>query len=175
MVGRLRRFALNSDIKARIQPSPSLLMRMANVTYLTDVTTISVQITRDSDPSTGNAAGLSPARFNTVFRVYSGLVPISPHTTPRAVRLSKGSLREICGGSPFSASATCGRESYGAGGTLCPPEAMRSPHAIKSEREGFRVVVAFVAPCRPRRQFRLTVAILALTWMFCELRPGFWP
>src|ERR1700730_18067600 len=110
MVGRLRRFALNSDIKARIQPSPSLLMRMANVTYLTDVTTISVQITRDSDPSTVNAPGLSPARFNTVFRVYSGLVPISPKTTPSAARLSKGRLPAICGGGPVSARVAGGRE-----------------------------------------------------------------
>src|SRR6202035_2123514 len=142
MMGRLRRFTLNSDIKARIPPSPSLLMRMAKVTYLTDVTMIRVQITRDSDPSTVNASGLSPARFNTVFRVYSGLVPISPNTTPSAARLSKGRLPAICGGAPFSARAADGRESCGAGGKLSTPEAMRSPHAIKRERKEFRVVVA---------------------------------
>src|ERR1700732_5477522 len=134
MMGRLLRFKLNSDIKARIPPSPSLLMRMAKVTYLTEVTMISVQITRDSDPSTVNASGLSPARFNTVFRVYSGLVPISPNTTPSAARLSKGRLAALFGGAPVSATATGCRESVGAGGKLSPPEAMRSPHAIKLRR-----------------------------------------
>src|ERR1700719_5122709 len=150
MAGRLPRFTLNSDIKARIPPSPSLSMRMANVTYLTDVTMISVQITRDSDPSTVNASGLSPARFNTVFRVYSGLVPISPNTTPSAPRLSKGRLAAIFGGAPFSATATRGPESYGAGGTLCPPEAMRSPHAVKRKRDGVydRGRVCRTAPAR---------------------------
>ncbi len=103
-------------------------MRMANATYFTEVMMISVQITSDSDPSTVNASDLSPARLNTVFRVYSGLVPMSPNTTPSAARLSDGRLAAIFGRVPFAATATGGRESCGAGATLCPPEPMRSPH-----------------------------------------------
>src|SRR2546430_17066217 len=111
MVGRWPRFTLNRDIRARMPPSPSVAMRIAEVTYLTQVIMISVQITSDSGPSTVDASGLSPARLNTVFRVYSGLVPISPNTTPSAARLSDGRLAAIRGRAPFAATADGDRKS----------------------------------------------------------------
>src|SRR5580700_2133330 len=82
MTGRLRRFTPSNDINARMPPSPSLSTRIAKPTYLTHVTTISVQTISDSAPST--ACGSLPPRPSTVFSVYSGLVPMSPNTTPSA-------------------------------------------------------------------------------------------
>lgn len=65
-------------------PSPRLPMRMANMAYLSEVTITSVQKISDSRPRITGADGASPERNSTVFRVYNGLVPISPNTTPKA-------------------------------------------------------------------------------------------
>ena len=66
-------------------PSPLLSARMMNTTYLSDTTMISAQKTNDKIPMTLGAVAASgwwPA--NTSFKVYSGLVPMSPNTTPMA-------------------------------------------------------------------------------------------
>ena len=71
-------------------PSPSLSARRTNTTYLTD--TISVidqktsEITPYTSPRVGRTAPLSME--NTVCSAYSGLVPMSPYTTPSAPSIS---------------------------------------------------------------------------------------
>ena len=56
-------------MSARIPPSPSLSTRIANDTYLMDVTMMSVQITSDSAPSVAVGSGLPPVRPRTVLSV----------------------------------------------------------------------------------------------------------
>jgi hypothetical protein len=69
ITGRCRPFTPRSDIKARMPPSPSLLMRIANPTYFTEVMRISVQMISDSEPSTATESGRSPVRLSTVLNV----------------------------------------------------------------------------------------------------------
>ncbi len=59
----------SSDISARMPPSPSLSMLIANVTYLTEVIKISVQMISESAPSTVSCVGAAPVMFKTVFNV----------------------------------------------------------------------------------------------------------
>ncbi|MNZ77939.1 hypothetical protein D3C78_964960 [compost metagenome] len=73
-------------------PSPRLSIRMANMAYFSEVTITSVQKISDSRPRITGGDGASPERNSTVFRVYSGLVPISPNTTPNAPPASSGRL-----------------------------------------------------------------------------------
>jgi hypothetical protein len=83
MTGRLLRFTPSKAINARMPPSPSLSMRMAKPAYFTEVMTINVQTSSEITPKM--VCGLSPpVMSSTVLKVYSGLVPISPNTTPRA-------------------------------------------------------------------------------------------
>ena len=42
---------------------------------------------RDNAPSVAAASGFAPVMLRTVFRVYRGLVPMSPKTTPSAAKL----------------------------------------------------------------------------------------
>ncbi len=66
-------------------PSPSLSARVMIVTYLTVTTSTSAQNTSDRMPSTVSWSAASPnAGSKAIFRVYSGLVPMSPNTTPIA-------------------------------------------------------------------------------------------
>ena len=72
-------------INAMMPPSPLLSARMTRLTYLTATTMISDQVTSDSTPSTVLACGRRPCTGRKVScMVYSGLVPMSPNTTPRA-------------------------------------------------------------------------------------------
>src|ERR1035438_913581 len=87
MTGRGLSLTPSSDMRARMPPSPSLLMRMANETYLIVATMIKVQMTSESVPSITPRSGFLPVRARTVFKVYSGLVRISPKTTPNAAKL----------------------------------------------------------------------------------------
>jgi hypothetical protein len=66
-----------SDTNARMPPSPSLSARITTATYLIEVVITSVQTMSDSMPIA--VVGMTPpAQSSAVFKVYSGLVPISP-------------------------------------------------------------------------------------------------
>ena len=66
-------------------PSPSLSARMITMTYFNVTTSSSDQKPSDSSPRTVSASGVRPkCGWNISLIVYSGLVPMSPNTTPTA-------------------------------------------------------------------------------------------
>src|SRR5450631_3243466 len=79
-------FSRNNATSARMPPSPSLSARMIRTTYLTDTTIAIDQITIEMTPKTSAGVGLTLlwSMLKTICSAYSGLVPISPKTTPRA-------------------------------------------------------------------------------------------
>ena len=82
-----------SVINAMMPPSPRLSARITNVTYLIATTLTSAQVTSDSTPSTVLSDGCRPySGRNTSPSVYSGLVPMSPNTTPIAPTISAALL-----------------------------------------------------------------------------------
>ena len=69
-------------------PSPLLSARMMKVRYLTVTTIVSDQKISDRTPSrSATAASAADPRMHSL-SVYSGLVPMSPKTTPSAPRQS---------------------------------------------------------------------------------------
>ncbi|CFP63874.1 Uncharacterised protein [Bordetella pertussis] len=72
-----------SSSSASVPPSPRLSARSTSVTYLSDTTIMSSQNRMESTPSTW-AGCRSSMVFRQARKVYSGLVPISPYTTPNA-------------------------------------------------------------------------------------------
>jgi hypothetical protein len=82
--GTWRALRWASASNAMMPPSPRLSARMMKSTYLIDTTMISDQNTRLSAPSTFAGVADTPCSPNTSFSVYSGLVPMSPKTTPTA-------------------------------------------------------------------------------------------
>ena len=90
-------------------PSPWLLARMISVTYFSDTTTSSDHTMADTTPMTfAGSSGRPLAGSNTVFIVYSGLVPMSPNTMPMAARASagKGAWCATAGAHALSAAGT---------------------------------------------------------------------
>ena len=78
-----------SASSAMVPPSPRLSARITSTTYLSDTTITSDQKMVDRPPKM--LAGLSgmPCTGEKVsFTAYSGLVPMSPNTTPSAARVS---------------------------------------------------------------------------------------
>src|SRR5690348_960788 len=74
-----------SAIIAMIPPSPLLSARMMKVTYFSATTISNVHSTSDSTPSTLNVVtGMPCWSLKASLKVYSGLVPRSPNTTPIA-------------------------------------------------------------------------------------------
>ena len=72
-------------IKAKIPPSPLLLARMINITYLNETTTIKAQNTIEITPNTASLEKGTPCcGLKHSFRAYKGLVAMSPKTTPMA-------------------------------------------------------------------------------------------
>ena len=68
-------------------PSPSLSARMTRSTYVTVTTIITDQKISEMIPkmlSVVAVTGCGSPGLKTVWTVYSGLVPMSPKTTPRA-------------------------------------------------------------------------------------------
>lgn len=73
----------SSPTSASRPPSPSLSVRSRSPTYSTVTTSINVQIASEVRPYTVSASTASPsARIARI--AYSGLVPMSPNTTPTA-------------------------------------------------------------------------------------------
>ena len=60
---------------------------------------ISDQNTSDSTPSTAAGVGVMPCVPRVSFMVYSGLVPMSPNTTPIAPSASAATRRAVSGAS----------------------------------------------------------------------------
>src|SRR5690242_11765 len=78
-----------SVISAMMPPSPLLSARITRLTYFTATTRISDQVTSERIPSTVAGRGCRPCSGRKVScMVYSGLVPMSPNTTPIAPRIS---------------------------------------------------------------------------------------
>src|SRR5215470_11235161 len=74
-------------ISAMIPPSPSLSARMTRETYVTVTISVTDQKISETTPkmlSVDTATGWGSPGLKTVWTVYSGLVPMSPKTTPRA-------------------------------------------------------------------------------------------
>ena len=69
-----------------IPPSPSLSARMMNVTYLIETTSVIDQNTSEMTPRRRPVVACTApwSSEKTVCIAYSGLVPMSPKTTPRA-------------------------------------------------------------------------------------------
>ncbi len=83
----VRRFNANSDM---IPPSPLLSARMITMTYLKLMVSIMHQKIRDRIPST-EASLMARCAVRKHWRsAYSGLVPISPKTTPSAASVITG-------------------------------------------------------------------------------------
>ncbi len=79
-------------------PSPWLSARITSTTYFSDTTTISAQKISDSTPSTASGVTVRPwAGLRHSLKAYSGLVPMSPNTTPNAARVKAARLLEWAG------------------------------------------------------------------------------
>src|SRR6266566_210153 len=80
----------SSAASAITPPSPWLSARMMTLTYLTETTRVTDQNTSEMTPYTSPAVGWTfPwSREKTVCSAYSGLVPMSPNTTPSAASIS---------------------------------------------------------------------------------------
>src|SRR5579859_7601726 len=79
-----------SAVSAMMPPSPWLSARMMNVTYLIETIIVIDQNTSEITPYTslGVVWTAWPLAVNTVCSAYSGLVPMSPNTTPSAPSVS---------------------------------------------------------------------------------------
>src|SRR5579884_1282738 len=120
-----------SAVSAMMPPSPWLSARMMNITYLTETTIVIDQNTSEITPYTSLGVAWTAWRLavNTVCRAYSGLVPMSPNTTPSAPSVSPTIP-------PFAADAEIERPTSGAGGSarggggwrVCAPERARGCH-----------------------------------------------
>ena len=93
-----------SASSAMMPPSPWLLARMMRVTYLSVTTTMSDQKISETMPIRLPGVKVSPlAGSKTVCMTYSGLVPMSPKTTPSAPQgqgPTVGRFRSIGHGKP---------------------------------------------------------------------------
>ncbi len=75
----------DSAISARMPPSPLLSARMTNSTYLSDTTITIAQNSMEMMPSTAALEnGMPCSGLKHSLSAYSGLVPMSPNTTPTA-------------------------------------------------------------------------------------------
>jgi len=92
-----------SAISAMMPPSPRLSARMMSTTYFSDTTIISAQKIVDSPPRMlSGVSGMPWSGENVSLTAYSGLVPMSPKTTPSASNVSAAweerRLRASCSG-----------------------------------------------------------------------------
>ena len=91
-------FCSSRASRARMPPSPRLSARRMNPMYFTLTTLISDQTISDSTPTTFAGVGSTPCSpLKHSFRAYSGLVPMSPYTTPSAVSDSRVSCFPVAG------------------------------------------------------------------------------
>src|SRR4051812_6200554 len=89
--GCLRIACCASAISAMMPPSPRLSARMISTTYFSDTTTISAQKIVDRPPRMLSVVSAMPwSGENVSFTAYSGLVPMSPNTTPSAASVRAG-------------------------------------------------------------------------------------
>src|SRR6185312_6947162 len=85
-----------SASSARMPPSPRLSARMMNDRYFTLTTSVSAHTTSDNAPYTLGAVGAIPLDgLKHSLIAYSGLVPMSPNTTPSAVSDMIANLRPL--------------------------------------------------------------------------------
>jgi hypothetical protein len=77
-----------SAIMAIRPPSPLLSARRISSTYLNETTRVMVQNSSESTPRMLSRVTCRCALWNTSRSAYSGLVPMSPNTTPSAVTVS---------------------------------------------------------------------------------------
>ena len=78
-----------SASRARSPPSPSLSAISTSSTYFSEITIVTAQKIIDSTPSTASGAVPMPCGPPRLSRnAYSGLVPMSPYTTPSAAMTS---------------------------------------------------------------------------------------
>ncbi len=95
-------------------PSPLLSARITNTMYLTTTAMVSAQKTSDRTPRTFSNSGVTPwVGLKHSLIVYSGDVPRSPYTTPRAPSesASRSRVEEILGAAPVCSAAESERSS----------------------------------------------------------------
>ncbi len=74
-------------------PSPRLSARITNDRYLKVTTKVIAQNTSETTPTTFSGVGATPCGpLKHSLSAYSGLVPMSPYTTPRAPIASLASV-----------------------------------------------------------------------------------
>ena len=120
-----RAAARTSAASAITPPSPSLSARMTMPTYLTETMSVIDQNIIEITPKTslGGRPDRAAVDRKTVCRAYSGLVPMSPKTTPSAATTSAGctdrtgALRRSRGGRRGGRLRPARGASAGAGGT----------------------------------------------------------
>ena len=80
-------------------PSPWLVARITTIRYFTFTVSMSAQKMSDSTPRMNDCWNSCWAPCCTMhsFRAYSGLVPMSPNTTPRAASASVAVLERWAG------------------------------------------------------------------------------
>ena len=77
-------------------PSPRLSARRISSTYFSVTTSIRPQKITDTAPiRCAASSGMPVAGLKTSFMVYSGLVPMSPYTTPIAPRVRAAKLSRL--------------------------------------------------------------------------------
>src|SRR5688572_2537130 len=95
--GRSRTADCASAMSAMMPPSPRLSARMISTTYLRETTIMSAQNIVDRPPRMLASLRAMPCcGENVSFTAYSGLVPMSPKTMPRAERVS-AAVDDRCG------------------------------------------------------------------------------
>ena len=105
-------------------PSPWWSARMTKHRYLTVTTMTSAQNMSDRIPNRSATLDLAPpAAIRHSFNVYSGLVPMSPNTTPSAPSTKAASLAECSAGNAAVSSAgkDVGIAASSSGETTCVP------------------------------------------------------
>ncbi len=114
---------------ASVPPSPWLSARSTTVAYFTHTTRISAHVISDRMPSTCSGVGVKPRpAVKHCLNAYSGLVPMSPNTTPSAASAS-GAVRASCSGPGAEDRVRA------SGSASIPAKATRSAAAIRSHRD----------------------------------------
>ena len=98
-LGRSLRLRGTSDSSEKMPPSPWLVARITTIRYFTFTVSMSAQKMSDSTPRMNVAWNSCAAPWCVMhsFSAYSGLVPMSPNTTPSAAS-DRAAVLDLCPG-----------------------------------------------------------------------------
>jgi len=138
-------------------PSPSLSARMITPTYFTETITVIDHTISDTTPYTSLGVGRTapPSIENTVCNAYSGLVPISPNTTPSEATSSAAPpapRRPADRSSSESESAAAADDAAEAAGEpVTPTRSHDQPQAASNSRSEYFHIKGHCRPKPPQR------------------------